>query len=237
MQGRGVLLKMALRNDIDLEEFLARNPKMRLTSMNSDQVIIEGDYDISAQMEGKRQIRTTYSLKLLISDDYPRTPPKVFEIEGRIPKTLEYHINHDGAFCLGSILKVKSILFERPDLTSFSERLLTPFLYSITYKILFNSFPYGDLKHYEAGLIEDYEQMFDVKGKPNVLKVLLALSHRKRHSNKLSCPCSCGKKLGNCDYRFSLKKWRKLERRRWFKNHLANDFSPIIKKPTEVMLP
>lgn len=221
---------MSWWDNICLEEFLSRNPKMRLSRMNNNEIVIEGDYDISAQMDGANPIEETFKLKLIIDKNYPRQAPKVFETGGEIPRTPDYHINHDGSFCLGSEIKVKSVLFDSLKIVSFSQNLLTPFLYSIRHKIKFNSLPYGELDHGEKGLIDDYQQLFGVKDKLSVLLALGALGRRKRDANKLPCPCCCGERLGKCSYRFSLNKWRKLEKRRWYRSHLANDFTPIEKQ-------
>lgn len=217
-------------DNICLEEFLSQNPKMRLSRMNNNEIVIEGNYNINAQMEGAHHIEETYELKLVIDKNHPRLIPKVFETGGKIPRAPDYHINHDGSFCLGSEIKVKSVLFDKPDIVSFSENLLTPFLYSICHKIKFNSLPYGELDHGENGLIDDYQQLFGVKDKQSVLWALEALGRRKRDANKLPCSCGCGERLGKCSFRFSLNKWRKLEKRRWYRTHLANNFTPI-KKP------
>lgn len=217
-------------NSIGLEVFLSRNPKMRLTRMNEDTVVIEGNFDVNAQMNGAHHIRESYELKLVIDKDHPRQSPKVFETGGLIPRTPDNHINQDGSFCLGSKIKVKSVLFDNPHIASFSESLLTPFLYSVCHKIKFNSFPYGELDHGEAGLIDDYQQLFVVKDKLSVLRTLSVLGRRKRDANKLPCPCGCGERLGKCSFRFSLEKWRRLERRRWFRSHLAKDFTQTEKQ-------
>ncbi len=207
----------------NLQQFLASNPKMRLAHYG-ETVSIEGRYDINAQMEGFNEIHDTYALKINIHEEYPRVIPSVFEIRNRIPKNLEHHIYNNGSFCLGSEIRLKAILSETPGIPDFAERILDPFLYSVSYKLKYNQFPNGELAHGEAGLIDDYERMFNVTGKDSVLKVLSALGKKKRVANKLPCPCGCGKRLGNCEFRFSLEKWRRLDKRRFFREHLSKLF-------------
>ncbi len=144
--------------------------------------------------------------------------------------TTNHHINHDGSFCLGSEIKVKSILSKSPHMVAFSHQILTPFLYSVSHKIQFGSFPYGDLSHGEKGLVEDYQEIFKVHDKASVLTALKILSMRKRVANKLPCPCNCGSRLGKCDYRFFINRWRPLERRRWFNRHFSQFTAPAKKK-------
>ncbi|WP_336432396.1 hypothetical protein [Providencia huashanensis] len=104
----------------------------------------------------------------------------------------------------------------------------------MSHRVEFGNFPYGELEHGEKGLIDDYSQLFNVKGKISVLRALKALGLRKRDANKLPCPCSCGDRLGLCDSRFVLNEFRQVERRRWFREHLQDAFTPIEKPKRRV---
>lgn len=197
---------------------------MYLARITDRLLVIEGDYDICAMVDGYSPIEESYQLRIEIGRRYPKETPKVFEHGNRIPLDPEHHIFDDKSFCLGSEIKIKGILRRNPSLNDFCERLLTPFLYSVSYKMRFGIWPYGELKHGELGLIDDYEVLFNVHGKQAVLSVLQALGFRKRVANKLPCPCGCGERLGRCDFRFSLRAWREIASREWFRRHLKNRF-------------
>ena len=201
---------------------------MRLVELGSKQVVIEGEYELNAQMKGFKTVRKTFSLQIIIPAGYPRVLPIVKELGKGIPRTEDYHTYTDGSFCLGSDIKLKSILFEFPAVKEFFYKILDPFLYSVTYKLAQGIYPYGDLAHGQAGLIDDYEQLFTVKGNESVLLVLTALGKRKRDANKLDCPCGCERRLGKCDFRFDLSNWRQLDKRRWFRKYLST-FTPLEK--------
>ena len=158
--------------------------------------------------------------------DFPSTKklPKVLD-EGRyFPRNQECHTYSDGSFCLGSELKIKSILRGDHSFTAFFENIVDRFLYAITHRIEFGNFPYGGLAHGEQGLIDDDGEMFGFSGKLSVLRALRALGKRKREANKLPCPCGCGRRLGRCNYRFVLNELHNIERRRWFRQHLEKSF-------------
>lgn len=201
---------------------------MRLVELNSQRVVIDGEYEIDAQMQGFEPIKNTYQLQIVFPADYPKSLPTVRESEKTIPRTADYHTYGDGSFCLGSDIKLKSIVFEYPAVTDFVEKILDPFLYAVTYKVKYDIYPFGDLDHGESGLIDDYQRLFNVKGKAAVLLVLSALGKRKREANKLPCPCGCKRQIGKCDFRFGLQRWRKLDRRRWFREYFSK-FTPIEK--------
>ena len=214
---------------LELQEFLASNPKMRLTHFDDASIVIEGEYNIDAQMDGFNPIHESYNLKIVFPERYPKEIPTVTETKHTIPRKPDYHTYHDGSFCLGSDIQLKEIISETPNISDFISKILDQFLYSISYKLRYHEFPRGDLAHGEEGLIDDYERLFNIKGKRSVLRVLDALGKRKRVANKLRCPCGCNKRLGVCGFRFPLIKWRSLDRRRWFREHLSNSFLPIEK--------
>lgn len=214
-------------DDLGLENFLASHPKIRIVAINNDQVELAGEYHLKAQLAGSQLVDRTYQLRLICPRDYPRKLPKVLDEGKYLPRNQEYHTYSDGSFCLGSELKIKSLLRDDHSFTAFFENIVDRFLYAVTHRIEFGNFPYGELAHGEQGLIDDYGEMFGLSGKLSVLRALRALGKRKREANKLSCPCGCGRRLGRCNYRFVLNEFRNIERRRWFRQHLEESFSPI----------
>lgn len=183
-----------------------------------------GSYHFVASFPGLETIQDKYDLKVIFPADYPNSIPKVFETAGKINRKPEYHTNADGSLCLGSDLNVLSVLKASADISYFFRSLVEPFLYSSSFRKKHGKFPYGELKHGEQGLIQDYEVMFRVSGKDAVLNVLRVLGKRKRVANKIQCPCGCGHRLGKCDFRYSLIKWRQIAKRRWYREHLRSRF-------------
>lgn len=217
---------MLWASTLQLEDFLSRNPSLRISNFESNIIELEGGYYLDAQMEGFEHICDDFELRIRFSRRYPSELPKVFETAGKIPRNADHHVNGDGSLCLGSDIKLKSILIKDHRVCAFGSQILDPFLYSLSYKIRHGVFPYGELAHGEDGLIEDYENLFGVNGKSAVLGVISALGARKRVANKMRCPCGCHQRLGRCDFRFHIAQWRDLGRRRWFRQHLEH-FQPI----------
>jgi hypothetical protein len=215
--------------NIGLEEFLAVYPKIRLSDINADKVELLGEYQLKAQLDRGNLIKRTFYLRIVCPSDYPNTLPTVFDEAGYFPRSQDFHMYADGSFCLGSELKIKSVLKDDSSLTAFFDKVVVRFLYAVSHRIEFGSFPYGELEHGEKGLIDDYAEIFEVNGKASVLIALKALGLRRRDANKLRCPCGCGSRLGRCNYRLFLNKFRYIERRRWFRTHLAESFTPLQK--------
>lgn len=214
---------------IGLEAFLSAYPKIRLLDVHADRIELQGEYQLKAQLDGCNLIERTFYLRIVCPSDYPNELPIVYDTAGYFPCNQDFHIYGDGSFCLGSELKIKSILIADSSLSAFFEKVVIRFLYAVSHKIEFGNFPYGELAHGEKGLIDDYSEMFRINGKSSVLLALKALGLRKRVANKRLCPCACGRRLGSCNYRFFLNEFRQIERRRWFRSHLLESFTPIEK--------
>ncbi len=215
---------------VGLEAFLSAYPSIRLVDVHADKVELQGEYQLKAQLAGSRFIERTFSLRIVFPSNYPRALPVVFDIAGYFPRNQDFHTYSDGSFCLGSDLKIKSILKTDSSLKTFFEKIVVSFLYSVSHRVEFGNFPYGELDHGEKGLIDDYSQLLNVNGKASVLRALKALGLRKREANKLPCPCGCGDRLGSCDYRYVLNEFRQVERRRWFRDHLQEAFTKLDKR-------
>lgn len=214
---------------LGLEDFLATHPRIRILEINDERLVLAGEYHLRAQLAGSQLVERTYRLKLVCPRDYPAKLPTVIDEQEYFPRNQEYHTYEDGSFCLGSELKIKSLLKDDYSFAAFFDEIVDGFLYAVTHRIEYGDFPYGDLAHGEQGLVDDYGEMFSVNGKLAVLRALRVLGKRKRESNKSPCPCGCGLRLGRCNYRFVLNKSRDIERRRWFRQHLKESFTPIQK--------
>lgn len=216
---------------LGLEDFLANHPRVRIAEINNEQLVLAGKYHLKAKLAGSQLVDRTYQLKLICPRDYPKKLPKVIDEGKFFPRNQEYHTYGDGEFCLGSELKIKSLVRDDHSLSAFFEKVIDRFLYAVTHRIEFGNFPYGELAHGEQGLVDDYGEMFGLSGKLAVLRALQALGRCKREANKLPCPCGCGLRLGRCDYRFVLNKFRNVERRCWFREHLKRSFTPAERSP------
>jgi hypothetical protein len=53
-------------------------------------------------------------------------------------------------------------------------------------------------------------ELFAVDSINKLINVLIALSQKKRISNKRLCPCDCGTRLGKCSYHYHLNEYRNI---------------------------
>jgi len=185
---------------LGLNDFLEIHKRMRIACTEKDWTVLQGHYELNAQYQGSAKIQDVFHLEIIVPLHFPKAIPVVYELGGKIPRESKYHVFVGGSLCMGSPLRLKMILYKEPSLLTFSEKVLTPYLYSFCHKIQYGEYPYGELAHNALGLIEDYKALFKVHDEIGVLRALSALSKSLNVADKLPCPCCNHKFLGDCEY-------------------------------------
>lgn len=145
---------------------------------------------------------------------FPRELPTAYEHGGRIPD--DFHQFRDGNLCLGSRLRLLSLVHRDPTLLGYAHRCLIPYLYGYSHKERFGSLPFDELEHGAKGVLDDYCSMFRVDSQDIALALLELLGLRRRVANKRPCPCGSGNLLGRCHHR-ALNRLRPIQSRAAFK--------------------
>lgn len=187
------------------------------------QLTIVGQFEFRASRGGLPDVTECFNLEIIIPNSFPQDSAKVYELDDRIPKNGDFHVNPDGSLCLGSPLRVLLGVNNKLPLESFVQNNLVPYLYAVSLKLnIGGRFFMGELDHGEKGIISDYMELLNVDSAISVKKALILTSMKKRVANKKLCPCNCGKRLGKCKMRFAINNLRKRAPRAWFSKHISN---------------
>lgn len=208
-------------NSCGIENFLREYPGMSIVPSRSDNLFLKGEFSFNAQFEDHR-ISDAYQLKIEIPHDFPRRSPRVWELDKKIPRNGDFHINPDETLCLGSPLQISIRLSSDPTLCGFTRNCLVPFLFAVSKKQS-DGLPFfmGELQHGVRGIIDDYQRLFKVDSKEKVFEVLKLASKKRRYANKRPCACGCGKRLGVCSLRTEVNNLRKTLPRSWYRSHIT----------------
>ncbi len=180
--------------------------------------IVEGAVAFESSPPGKPTIIDEYRVRIEVPLGSSSELPKAYEIGGRIPRGADNHINFDGDLCLGSPLAILAVLGNRPTLVAFVEKCLVPFLYAASWREQgLPGFPFDELAHGTAGLVDDYQRIFSIKGRDRVAYTLHLLALRRRVANKMMCPCGCGLRLAKCRLHASLMPFRRFAPRSFYR--------------------
>jgi hypothetical protein len=195
-------------------EFRERFPGLRFTHLPDCGLQFEGELVFRAQKDGYDEIEDSYRIRVVIPGPFPNVRPQVFETAGRIAEG--YHAMADNSFCLGSPIRIRQQLNAQPTLIGAVDRLIVPYLYNHSYQERTGQFPVGELVHGVPGLVEDYEDLFQLNGLQQCIEALDLLGSKKRIANKRPCPCGSGRRLGKC-HNSVLNPLRKLAPRNFYK--------------------
>lgn len=194
---------------------------MALAPSRTDDLHLRGSLRFRAQFGGI-EIDDSYRLWIEIPGNFPRGRPRVWELDQKVPKDGNHHLNPDDTLCLGSPLHVLMKISSHPTLIGFARECLVPFLYAVSRKRTEGgSFFMGELPHGEPGIIIDYQRLLGLKSKDQVVAALRLTGMKKRHANKKPCACGCGLRLGSCSLRLTINRLRSIMPRAWYRAHLS----------------
>lgn len=200
--------------------FLKDYPGMAIKPSRSDSTVLKGAFDFTAVANNGPELTDSYELKVEFPCRFPKELPKVWELQDKIPRGEEFHINPDDTLCLGSPIRLLQKANKNPTASGFARTCIVPFLYAVSRKVKDGGdFYMGELEHGEPGIVDDYMDLFCLKSKFEVINALHLLSMKKRIANKRTCPCKCGRRLGRCKFRLKINDFRKMASRSWFKKH------------------
>ena len=177
-----------------MTEVHARHPNLELLRYPSGALRIRGGVGFSIE-QSSHTIEDCYQLDLDIPDDYPASPPIVYETEGKIPKNFG-HFMAAGNFCLGAPVEVRRRFARHRNLLRFIEDQIIPYLFSYSYKRDHGILPFGERSHRTLGLIQYYNEFFETSLITS-MKLLKCLVDDFAPS-LMACPCGGGRNLRDC---------------------------------------
>ena len=203
----------------DIDALLDYWPRLRRAPVTRDGFApLVGTVSFSMAPGGRPVIEDSYSVRLEIPVKTSSYAPQVFETGGRIKRHIDNHVYRSGALCLGSPWTLRRIIGTPPDLVKFVNQCVIPFLYAASCREdNGGKLPFSELAHGKAGLLDDYESILGLEGARSVSAALMAVSQRKRIANKINCPCACGRRLGDCEFRWKLATLRSEANREFFR--------------------
>ena len=203
-----------------IEQFLLDYPGMSLAPSRSRDLILKGKFAFQAKSKNGPEIIDSFEILISVPTRFPRELPKVTEVANRIPRDGNHHVNPDGTLCIGSPLRLLSLISGKPDIICFAEKCIVSFLYAISNKLESGEdFIFKELDHGTLGIIDDYLDLFKLNTPHQIIETLNLLGLKKRVANKKSCPCQCGSRFGKCASGARINKFRTLAARSCFRKH------------------
>lgn len=203
-----------------IKEVFDRFPRLRLKPFADDYLCIAGTLDFFAVKPGLPEIPDSFEISIELPFNFPKSLPLVFPTDDRIPQ--HFHRLTNGELCLGSPFRQLLFLSDSPNLLTFIDAFVVPYLYGFALFEKGMDLPFGELSHGTTGLLEDFCQLFQVTSRSVAKEMVHLTSRPKRKANKLICPCGRSLPLRRCAIHHRIVgEYRKKIGRLWFKRQYA----------------
>lgn len=212
---------MSSPDEIGIDAFLSDFPLMAMRpSGGTNGLVLKGTFAFTACSKEHGDLTDSYQLRINVPPDFPKSLPKVTELEQKIPREEGFHVNSDATLCLGSTLRLLFKLSGAPTLVGFADTCLVPYLFAISYKLRHGGkLLFDELAHGFAGLLADYIDLFRLHNPQQAVTTLKFLGMKKRRANKLLCPCGCRLRLGKCKFNRTVARFRAIAGRQFYRSH------------------
>lgn len=177
--------------------------KLQLAKKN-EKVIVSGELDL---VDEQGNYHDTYSMEIHSVSNYPNRFPLVYEIGGRIPRNIDWHVfESDGHCCIRTVPEEIFACRKGINLIDFVKNEVEPYFYSQTFRRL-NGYFLNERAHGLLGDIEFFSEILETKDIREMAQWLYFILQRKE-PNRVAKKCFCGK---NVMYRHCHRKaYRKL---------------------------
>jgi len=187
VKGIELFKKEALLVNIDF-------PDLKLIEKDSKQIIC-GEL-ILIDSEGVKH--KSYSIEIHPVPEYPLRFPLVFEIGGRIPKNVDWHIfESDGHCCLKTYAEELLICKKGLTLANFIENEVKPYFFNQTFRECYGYFN-QERAHGITGELEFFFELFRTKDLLQVLNLIYFISKRVEPYRTDDCFCGSREKYRRC---------------------------------------
>jgi hypothetical protein len=204
-----------------IRRYLEKNPLMSLAPSNHDNFIIKGQLALNIVDGPYGNVQDEFLIKIVIPKSFPKEIPTIYELEGRFPKTIDYHVFEDDfSLCLGSPMSLMKRINEDPTLDGYIHNCVVPYFYAIALKQQGRKeFVFGELYHGLLGILQDYIEVFELQNIKQVIQLLSILSQKANKGNKMICPCGCSRIVSRCSMHKKILEYRDvLPRNEYAKN-------------------
>lgn len=157
-------------------------------------VVVQGSWSVF----GEYRFIRDYEVRIVFPDDYPLTPPLVFETGGAIPP--KRHLNGDGTCCLFAPPERWEKWPLGSSFASFLNGAVKEYFFSQAHFDLTGEWPFGEWGHDFVGIYQYYQEKLDVASPDEMLALIRNRNLSKKKSKLVDCPCGKKKKYFECHF-------------------------------------
>lgn len=138
-----------------------------------------------------------YQIRIVCSTDYPLSFPVVYEMGGRIPINMDWHVYSDGHACICSKPEEIIICHNGITLKSFIEQQVKPYFFNQKYREM-HGFFLKERSHGSKGIIEFFQEVFKTNDLLLIARILYYIKSNVEPNRVHNCFCGSGVKYRRC---------------------------------------
>lgn len=181
---------------LTLEVLGVGTPINKYVSLQREEAIVRGVYYLQVP-DTTRQYG--YLIALRLEEPYPKYPPVMYCNDPKLPIEIDRHILKNGQACLGVTAEVRLKWSSAPQIVSFLDELVAPFL---AWQVFFDAHGYppgwGQRSHGKKGILEFYADILGLEVDANIAGFINLLARKNTPGGHEICPCESGRRLRNC---------------------------------------
>ena len=191
-------------------------PKLNLKPLSTSEIVFEGLIEDKVRYKDFEELEFSYEIKVVIPEKYPNKLPDFYMIDKSIEANVDLHIERTRKICIGVPLRLMIELNKAQSLSAYTDNVLIPYLYGLTYKLKNGEFPFNEIGHYDKGRIAEYKNMLQLQDLSSIVHAFELLGMERGNAHFEQCPCGCGKIYMLCIYMNVLEKYRHLANKDWY---------------------
>ena len=190
---------MVMRNASDkfikeTSEAVIAFPELKLSCRDGCLPYLEGSVNL---FDKNGLVYDTYNIRIECSKDYPGTFPWVYEVAGRLPANIEWHVYSDGHFCICTPVEEHIYCRKGITLVQFITAHVIPYLHNQSFREREGYF-LNERSHGDLGVVEYFYQKLGTKSLPEIIKILKFIDRCAEPSRTSTCFCGKRKKYRHC---------------------------------------
>jgi len=180
----------------DINYLLDRFPKLRSRAIKKKHFIM-GEIDI---FDDQEVYWDSYTIRLIVTPEYPYVFPKLYETSKKIPKISDRHIHPDGSCCV-TVLHREILCSRRGiDLSTYFAKFAIPYFANQLFFEKEGRWASGEYEHGTEGILQFYIEDSGAKSVKEIIDILTRFDAFSKCGRNDSCMCGSNQKFKNCHY-------------------------------------
>ena len=139
-----------------------------------------------------------FDVRIQIPAGFPVEEPKVWELEARIPRTEDRHMNGNSGECCLTVWEAWRASTTEQTFETFMEGPVADFFLGQSMVELGDDWPFDELPHGRPGIVKAFAEVIGHVDSEEEVAAYLKILSRKQLKGHLLCPCGSGKIIRKC---------------------------------------